>query len=420
MSFTTHILILASYGAAAAAAGFVLPRTLPHLDPMFCYVIAGASFLAAALLHEIFSRRLEQRDTIGQLDQAFDEIDDLRDVNRGLLADVVRSREEMAVLCEVVESAANETNHSLVREMKVLQSQLGHFGKVKTPKAANSRRKNSAANEQTGEQTPVGVDATPAAAPERPVADEEILGHIREALEANRIDLYLQPIVSLPQRRTRHYEAFSRIRTSDGRIVTPGQYLEVAKEQGLIGTIDNLLLMRCVQLLRRTEKRQNEVNFFVNISIHTLNDTGFMTQFIDFMSHNPSLATRMIFEITQRDVAALSETVWEQLGRLSELGFRFSMDQVEDLEIDFKSLAQTQFRYIKVPISLILTLPEDGADWVHPRTLKAKSSVSEISLVVERIEREADVIEVLEYGFDFGQGFLFGAPKPSREEANAA
>ena len=177
--------------------------------------------------------------------------------------------------------------------------------------------------------------------------------------------------------------------------------------------------MRCVQLLRRTEKRQNHVNFFVNISIHTLNDGELMNQFIDFMADNPPLAARLIFEITQAEVAALSEIIWQQLGRLGELGFRFSMDQVDDLDIDFKFLSLAKFRFIKVPISLILTLPEDGIDWVHPRTLKAKSGVSEISLVVERIEKEADVIEVLEYGFDYGQGYLFGAPKPSREEANS-
>jgi cyclic-di-GMP phosphodiesterase TipF (flagellum assembly factor) len=337
----------------------------------------------------------------------------------------------MAVLCEVVETAADGSNQALVREMKVLQSQLGEFGDVKVPKTANVERRRTGAKRApkavpTSEPDPTAaLEPVPAPEPEsaeaavtlRPIqariADEEILGHIREALESNRIDLYLQPIVSLPQRRTRHYEAFSRIRTADGRIVTPAQYIEVAKEQGLIGTIDNLLLMRCVQLLRRTEKRQNHVNFFVNISIHTLNDGEFMNQFIDFMAHNPPLAARLIFEITQADVAALSETVWQQLGRLGELGFRFSMDHVDDLDIDFKFLSLTKFRFIKVPISLIVTLPEDGVDWVHPRTLKAKSAVSEVSLVVERIEKEADVIEVLEYGFDYGQGTSSAPPNPA-------
>ena len=332
-------------------------------------MFAGASFLVAALLHEVFSRRLEQREIDGQLDQVYEEIDDLREVNRGLMADVVRAHEEMAVLCYVVETAADDTNQALVREMKVLQSQLGQFGDVRPPAAANAsrasrrtggtRRRSSADQASSLVPSPVPAQRQPVAAPtpEDCFANEEILGHISEALETNCIGLYPQPIVSLPQRRARHFEAFSRIRTSDGRIVTPAQYIKVAKEQGLIGTIDNLLLMRCVQLLRRTEKRKNHVDFFVNISIHTLNDAEFMSQFIDFMAHNPSLAARLIFEITQSDVAALTETVWQQLGRLGELGFRFSMDQVDDLEIDFQILVQVQFRFIKVPINLIMTLP---------------------------------------------------------------
>ena len=252
MSFMTHFLFLVSYAVAAAAAGFMLPRSLPHLDPMLCYLLAGAGFLAAAVLHEMISRRLAQRDGAEQLDQVYDEIDELREVNRGLIAEITRAREEMAVLCEVVETAADGSNQALVREMKVLQSQLGQFGDVKPPKPANVERRRAGAS-RSAKAAPAPEaqsDAVPAGARESApaprtcataavttrtvetrIAEEEILGHIREALGSNRIDLYLQPIVSLPQRRTRHYEAFSRIRTADGRIVTPAQYIEVAKEQ---------------------------------------------------------------------------------------------------------------------------------------------------------------------------------------------
>ena len=422
MSVITHLLIFASYAAVSVAAGFVLPQSLPQLAPVTCYFIAGAGFLAAALMHDFVFSRFEQRDLTHQLDIAFDEIDDLREVNLGLMADMTRAREEMAVLCEVVESAAEGTNQALVREMKVLQSQLGVLEQVERPKAVRSGRGRAANNGmEQGHRPPDNNDRAPEPQSVRADIDrQEILGHIREALEANRVDLYVQPIVSLPQRRTRHYEAFSRLRTNDGRVIAAQQYLEVAKQEGLIGTIDNLLLMRCVQLLRRNEKRQTDVSFFVNISDHTLNDEEFLAQFIEFMVSNPDLASRLIFEIAQQDVLALSKTALDQLGRLGELGFRFSMDQVDTLEIDFRSLAQAHFGFIKVPISLLLTLPGDGDEWVHPRSLKAKSAVSEINLVVERIEQESDVIEVLEYGFDYGQGFLFGAPRISREEARAA
>jgi len=261
MSVITHLLIIASYGILSVGAGFVMSQSLPQLAPMMSYIIAGAGFLCAALMHEIFSRRLEQRDLENQLEIAFDEVDDLREVNRGLMADVVRSREEMAILCDVVEDAADGANQALVREMKVLQSQLGQFGDVQTPNSnRRGRRRDSngagtteadaaaTSNGTNGARRPAIPDSVSDA-----INEEEILGHIREALEENRVDLYIQPIVSLPQRRTRHFEVFSRIRTSQGRLVTPGQYIEIAKEQGLIGTIDNLLLMRCVQLLRRTE-----------------------------------------------------------------------------------------------------------------------------------------------------------------------
>jgi cyclic-di-GMP phosphodiesterase TipF (flagellum assembly factor) len=410
----THLFILVSYAVVSAAAGLVLSRSLVPLAPMMGYLIAGAGFLAAALVHEVFSRRSEQRDLLGQLDVAFDEIDDMREATHDLKESLARAREEMMVLSAAVETAAEGTNEALVREMKVLRSQLGHMKKVDRPKGARPGREKPSNRSQTA---PPASEMTSA---ELNINREEILGHIREALETNRVDLYLQPIVSLPQRRTRHYEAFSRIRTSDGRIVAAQQYLDVAKQEGLIGTIDNLLLMRCVQLLRRNEKRQNDISFFVNISQHTLNDEDFLAQFIDFMASNPNLAARLVFEIAQQDVAALSEVALAQLSRLGELGFRFSMDQIDTLEIDFEGLARAHFRFVKIPINLLVTLPVDGADWVHPRSLKAKSAVSEISLVVERIEQESDVIEMLEYGFDYGQGFLFGAPRPSREEARAA
>ena len=135
-----HLFILASYGVVSAAAGFVLSQSVSQLAPTTCYLTAGAGFLAAALLHEIFSRRLEQRDLANQLDVAFDEVDELRDINRDLMADVVRAREEIAVLCDVVESAADDANQMLAREMKVLQSQLGHLESVRRPEPAQAQQ----------------------------------------------------------------------------------------------------------------------------------------------------------------------------------------------------------------------------------------------------------------------------------------
>src|SRR5262245_39331072 len=47
----------------------------------------------------------------------------------------------------------------------------------------------------------------------------EIIAHLARAIEANRIDLYLQPIVTLPQRKVRYYEALTRLRADDGTLL---------------------------------------------------------------------------------------------------------------------------------------------------------------------------------------------------------
>ena len=126
--------------------------------------------------------------------------------------------------------------------------------------------------------------------------DAQILDIVREGLRNNRVDLFIQPIVSLPQRKHRHYECFSRIRLDDNSMVVPEQYLAIAEREGLIAAIDNMLLFRCVQLVRRVQKRKTQSGqqhgIFVNISEHTLGDTKFFKDFVSFVAAHRDLQSR--------------------------------------------------------------------------------------------------------------------------------
>src|SRR5665213_4006894 len=82
---------------------------------------------------------------------------------------------------------------------------------------------------------------------------DAIVDLIGKAVDANRIDLYLQPVVTLPQRKVRYYEALSRLRTEDGDVVPAVEFIDIAESAGLMPRIDNLLLFRCVQVTRRLQ-----------------------------------------------------------------------------------------------------------------------------------------------------------------------
>jgi cyclic-di-GMP phosphodiesterase TipF (flagellum assembly factor) len=436
MSVFIHLLIIATYGIMAAAAGLVLSQARPDLPVMLAYGAAAAGFLVAVLVQEIVVRRLESRRFSRLLEDALDELDEMRHQHQVVLDDVARAREEMAALCDVVEGAADGANRTLVREVKVLQEQLLHLEgkKPRTKRKVEPARPAKAAapaaspptaapvpapSESADEEEPLELEAIDAVAVS--VSEEEgVLDAAREALESNRIELFLQSVVSLPQRKTRFYEAYSRLRTESGALLTPDRYLDFAKEAGLMDTIDNLLLFRCVQLVRRFKRRHMDVAFFINISSNTLYDTDFLPQFAEFLQSNRAMAPSLIFEFAQADVNNFTDEVRDQLRRLALRGFRFSMDQVESLDIDVPTLEAIGFGFVKIPAPLLLADPSSSGGRFHPRDLKQLLERSSIDLIVEKIETENQVVEILDFDVDYGQGYLFGAPRQARDDAQIA
>ena len=265
-----------------------------------------------------------------------------------------------------------------------------------------------------------GGSASAGAGPEtrRPGVPSVVLGEaqlleaIERGLREEKVDLYLQPVVSLPQRKRRFYECYSRIMTEGGGLITPEQYIPVAERAGLVAAIDNLLLVRCVQLVRRARRDQPDVGFFCNISSASLADADFFQDFIAFMAENRQLAETLIFEFDQASIAAGDYLTRVNLQRLRGCGYRFSLDQVTNMDLDLEDLASQGFRYIKVGAHLLHELARGDRPVLDMRAFKGALDRSAVDLIVEKIESEDMLLDLLELRVDFGQGYLFGEPRP--------
>jgi cyclic-di-GMP phosphodiesterase TipF (flagellum assembly factor) len=275
-----------------------------------------------------------------------------------------------------------------------------------------------------------GLDARIAAA--RPAAHASapsqaqhaaLLETVREALADNRVDLYLQPVVSLPQRRTVFYESFSRLRDATGRIMMPAEYLTVAEPEGLISAIDNLLLFRCVQIVRRLAKNDRKVGIFCNISLGSLGDEVFFPQFLDFLSENRDLSGALIFELGQPAFGQRGSVEARNMGKLADLGFRFSLDKVTDLDLDFQDLARADVKFVKIGAEVLLSqlLEVDGRLALSSlKDLDAADFANltrryGVEVIAEKVEAERQVVDVLELNIGYGQGNLFGEPRAIRD-----
>ena len=243
-----------------------------------------------------------------------------------------------------------------------------------------------------------------------------IVALIARAIEANRVDLYLQPIVTLPQRKVRYYEAVTRLRGEDDAQYAPEDYRDYAESAGLTPAIDNLMVFRCVQVVRRLTAKNREVGLFCNMSGATLVNATVFQEINDFLEANRALAQFLVFQFPQAAVRAMGPIETEGLANLATLGFRFSVDQVVDLRIEPREMAERGFRFIKVPAALLLSrAASPGAD-IHPADFSDLLGRFGIDLIAEKIERESTVVDLLDYDVRFGQGALFSPPRPVRTE----
>ena len=258
-------------------------------------------------------------------------------------------------------------------------------------------------------------------------ADPGMLETLRRAIEGSRIDLYLQPIITLPERKLRYYEGYTRIKTAADDLVLPGAYVPVAEDAGIVPLIDNVLLVKSVQVLRRLKPQSKVKGIFCNISMKSLLDPDFFPELVEFMEENSGLSESLVFEIRQKAMEGLTRGELAALDTLGALGYGFSLDHVGDLDVDFASLRERHFRFVKIAAPIFLDDMEARGAVLPASEMKAYIEDFDLKLIVEKVEEESAVARLLDYGVELAQGHLFGEPKlmsPAAvrelEEADAA
>jgi len=411
MSLIRHFSFFLLYAAAAVAAAYALPQSAPELLLSPGLLWGAVVLLVGLTLHQMLATRSALR--LAEADRA-EVARALRDQSRELL----RLRDEADAIREAMRDRQQDNGVStVVAEVKLLQSLIerlyssrgGPAGEgIAEPPALDTAANTNASN--------MGISAPAARTPapvRRDFDERKILASVENALRDNRVELWVQPVVSLPQRKRRFYECYTRIPAGDGAMVLPEQYVGVAERSGMITAIDNILLFRCIQIVRKLYDRNMSAGFFCNISPRSLQDREFFKQFIALLAEHSAIASSIVFEFPQAAIERHDPELERDLEKLAALGFRFSVDQVTDFEFDAIELARRNFRYIKVDANRLIPPPLGVAEQ-DPEIVKRKLDVAGLDLIVEKVETDAMLVELLDIGIDYGQGYLFGEPRLSR------
>lgn len=413
------VLIAASLGLMVySLAGFTISES----------AIVALAALTFLILYNAVSMRLRDRTDVGS---------QIADLSRGT-ADLARQVAEFGRRMATIEARLSTTDANGQDRVQTVASEISELGSLVKQLADSvaahdeilATAVSALATQASGEPEAAAKTETPAAVPgiakaaEPPkpanINNAQLLVAVKNAIEASRIDLFLQPMVTLPQRKVRYYEAVARLRDDKDQVLTAGDFVGTAEAAGLMGQIDHMVMLRCVQVLRRLMVRSKDVGVFCNVSSSTLNNPSVFGQCLDFLEANRVLASSLVLEFKQSTFRHLGPVESEHLASLQRLGYGLSIDNVTDLRFDPRELADRGVKFIKVPAAMLLDQKQLSSADIHAADLSDLLGRFGIDLVAERIEGERAVVDLLDYDVRFGQGFLFAPPRPLRPEGAAS
>ena len=275
------------------------------------------------------------------------------------------------------------------------------------PEAARQKRIEALAAERAGAAR---------AAQEQAAAERAAI--ISAALTEGRIEVHLQPIVQLPQRRTRGYEALVRLRLDENTLLLPHEFLATVEERGFGPTLDALVLTRALAIARHLGSKEGGIFVSCNFSAATWGSSKALAALSRILEKYREHTGHLVVEMPQSVFRALDPTSLGLLGAMSANGVRFALDQLGDLRLDPVSLFDRGIRFVKVPAELLQAGGGAATD-IAAGDLAALLARASVTLIAERVEDNPAVADMIELGVTMAQGMVFSPPRPVKPEVFA-
>ena len=200
-------------------------------------------------------------------------------------------------------------------------------------------------------------------------------------------------------------------------MIMPAQYIKVAAPAGLMSVVDNLLLFRCVQIVRRLTQKSREIGVFCNISGDTLADSGILPPIPGLYAGQPRSGRPDHFRI--RAGRGLEGGRGRRAATLPiSQGWALRCPWIMSRLWRWISckLKLMGFRHLKVRADMLTGGMSGAGAAVAAEDFKKLLARHGLNLIAERVEDEKTVVQLLDYTVDFAQGFLFGEPRAVRED----
>lgn len=254
---------------------------------------------------------------------------------------------------------------------------------------------------------------------ERAVRRLNLEADLRHALGNAELSLVFQPKIDLSSSKIEGAEALLRWRHPERGMVSPTEFIPVAEESGLIGSIGNHVIdMACRQIRDWLERGIEAPRVSLNISSLHFAERNFVDDLAGYLDRYSLDGERLCIEITESVIMGDIQTHLKTLEMLRALGIELSVD---DFGTGYSSLAYLKrlpLHELKIDRSFLSTIPGDDDSVAIITAIISMGHRLGLKIVAEGIETQQQLDFLRSHGCNTGQGFLFSPGVPPEQFVN--
>ncbi len=244
---------------------------------------------------------------------------------------------------------------------------------------------------------------------------------LRQGVAGAEMVLRLQPITDTRTRRPAGFEALVRWRHPDRGLVSPGEFVSLAEETGLIVPIGRWVLEKACETLVRFQAARPQglgpLFMAVNLSARQIADPSLVGHVQEVLAETRIEPHHLKLEVTESVLMADPDRAVEVLGRIHALGVRLAVDDFGTGYSSLSYLNRFPFHTLKIDRSFVSTMLSDPGNLKIVRAVTTLAKELGLDIVAEGVERQEEFTLVRDFGCEYAQGYLFSRPLSLKDAA---
>lgn len=251
------------------------------------------------------------------------------------------------------------------------------------------------------------ADATDPLSVAMSLRDADTMKTVQQAIRDENVVLAFQPIVQTAQPdQVAFHEGLARILDPKGRTIPAKNFIEVIEKDELGRIVDCMSLEHGLRALAEYPS----LRLSINMSARSIGYHRWHRTLMDGLDAHPSIASRLILEITESSVVILPDVVNGFMSQVQDRGVSFALDDFGAGYTAFRYFKDFVFDILKIDGQFIRGIATDADNQVLAKALMSIGRHFEMFTIAESVETAEDAEYLKTIGVDCLQGFYFGAP----------